>query len=142
MPSPNENENDSDQVHVNKFSFIITNARSLAPKIDSLIENFNERDADLCVVTETWLNEESGLLADDALDLDLGEGITTFHCGRPPGRRGGGVGIFTRNSRVKAIDITPRGNPHEICAVLCSLRGTSRKIICIGAYLTLSLIHI
>ena len=131
--------NDNDRVHVNKFTFLLTNARSLAPKIDSLIENFSERDVDLCVVTETWLNDESGLLEDEGVDLSLGEGISTFHCGRPVGRRGGGVGIYTRNSRIKAVDITPKDNVHELCAVLCSLRGTSRKIICIGAYLTTAL---
>ena len=124
----------------NKLNFLLTNARSSAPKLDSFIENFQERDIDLCVVSETWLDDgQSGLLQDDGLDLHLGEGISSFHCGRPVGRRGGGVGIFYRSNRVKAVEITPKNNPHEICAVLASLRGTSRKIIVIGAYLTTAL---
>ena len=45
---------------INSFNFLLTNARSLAPKIDSFVENFNERDIDLCVVTETWLAEDGG----------------------------------------------------------------------------------
>ena len=40
---------------------------------------------------------------------------------------------------MKVLDITPRNNPHELCSVICSLHGTSRKIICIGAYLTTAL---
>ena len=117
----------------------MTNARSLAPKTDSFVENFTERNIDLCVVTETWLTEGAGLLSDGSVDLRLGEGIGTIHCLRPGGRRGGGVGIFYRSSRLRVIDITPPDNPHEICVGLCSLRGTSRKIVCIGAYLTTAL---
>ena len=93
---------------------------------------------DLCVVTETWLYEGSGLLLDGSVDLQLGEGIGTLHCGRS-NRRGGGVGIFYRSSRVKVVDITPEDNPHEICVGLCSLRGTSRKVLCLGAYLSTAL---
>ena len=59
------NDTTSDgQEKINNFNFILTNARSLAPKIDSFLENFNERDIDLAVVTETWLYEGSGLLND------------------------------------------------------------------------------
>ena len=49
-----------------------------------------------CVVTETWMNSESYLCQDDGLDLDLGEGISFFHCGRVVGRRGGGVVFFQK----------------------------------------------
>ena len=52
---------------------------------------------------------------------------------------GGGVGIFYRSSRLKVVDITAKENQHEVIAVLCSLRGTSRKIICICGYLTTAL---
>ena len=118
-------DNGDVQIHVNKFNFLLTNARSLAPKIDSFVENFEERNIDLCVVTETWCHDGVGLLEDDGVDLRLGEGISSFHCGRSAERRGGGVGIFFRESRIKACEITPKDNPHEICAVLCSLRGLS-----------------
>ena len=119
--------------------FNLTNARSLAPKIDSFVENFHERDTDLCVVTEMWLTEDAGLLADGSVDLRLRECIGALHCGRGGGRRGGGVGIFYRLARMSVVDISPKDNPHEIAVALCSLRGTSRKIVCIGAYLTTAL---
>ena len=123
---------------INAFNFLLTNARSLAPKLDSFVENFQERDIDLAVVTETWLYEGCDLLADGSVDLRLGEGIGALHCGRS-GRRGGGVGVFYRTSRLKVHDITPKDNPHEICASLCSLRGSARKIVCIGVYLITAL---
>ena len=46
------------------------------------------------------------------------------------------MGVFYRTSRVKVVDITPKDNPHEVIVGLCSLRGTSRKMIRIGDYRT------
>ena len=73
---------------INTFNFMLTNARSLAPKLDSFIENFNERNIDLSVVTETWLQDNMGILMDGDVALSLGEGIGVIHRGRPPGMRG------------------------------------------------------
>ena len=109
----------------------------MAPKIDSFIENFNERDVNIGVIT--WLHDGTGVLEEDGLDLLMGEGIMSFHCGRPAERRGGGIGIFVRDSRVKAVNITPKDNTHEICAVLCSSFGTARKITVLGCYHTTAL---
>ena len=124
---------------INNFNFMLTNARSLAPKLDSFIENFNERNIDLSVVTETWLQDNHGLLQDGDVALSLGEGIGAIHRGRPPGMRGGGVGIFYRRSKMKVVDVTPAALRDEIVAALCSVRGVSRKVVCIGAYLTTAL---
>ena len=51
--------NTDERTPKNIFRFLLTNARSLAPKIDSFIENFHERDINLCIATETWLAEGS-----------------------------------------------------------------------------------
>ena len=41
---------------------------------------------------------------------------------------------------MKVVDIsTSTVDQHEICTALCSLRGSLRKIICMGAYLTTAL---
>ena len=108
---PNESMS-SNQRSINTFNFLLTNARSLAPKMDSFIENFSERDTDLGVVTENWLCEGAGLLRDGSIDLRNGEGIGAIHCGRNEGRRGGGVGIFYQLSRLKVVDISPNNNQH------------------------------
>ena len=53
------------------MTIINTNARSLCPKIGSLIDCFNELDAGIAVVTETWLRD--GLeLEKDKEDLSRG----------------------------------------------------------------------
>ena len=132
-PDTNNSSASHSKEEINVFNFMLSNACSLAPKIDSFIENFNERDIDLCVITETWFH-------DDGVPLSLGEGIGVVHAGRPVGRRGGGVGIFFRKCKMKVVDITPSFVSHsEIAVSLCSVRGLSRKIICVGAYLTTAL---
>ena len=58
----------------NKFTIMNTNARSLTPKIQSFIDNFHELDANVAIVTETWLADGPSLEA-DLDDLLLGTGI-------------------------------------------------------------------
>ena len=66
---------DEDRVNKDfKFTFLNTNARSLSPKINSLIECFDEMDASVAIVTETWLTDGGGLEED--LDmLEAGSGL-------------------------------------------------------------------
>ena len=40
---------------------------------------------------------------------------------------------------MKVVDVSPKNNPHKIVATLCTLQGTSRKILCLGAYLITAL---
>ena len=41
--------------NVTHFSMVNTNARSLCPKIRSLLDCFSELNTDLAILTETWL---------------------------------------------------------------------------------------
>ena len=41
-----------------EFTFLNTNACSLIPKINSLIDCFDELDVSVAAITETWLNDE------------------------------------------------------------------------------------
>ena len=41
------------------FTLINCNARSLCPKLDSLVDCMGETEATIGVVTETWLDEEN-----------------------------------------------------------------------------------
>ena len=81
------------------FNIIYANARSLCPKIHSLIDCFNELDADVAIITETWLTS-SPTLDKDIEDLFLGAGIGLLVRSRDPGSRGfshGGVGLAFRS---------------------------------------------
>ena len=96
------------------ISFASTNARSLAPKIHSAIDFFTETDLTLMVVTETWL-QEGRTLEDNVADLDLGAGLGLIHKGRR-GKRGGGVGILYKKSKISLKKLTLHQNNYEIVA--------------------------
>ena len=40
---------------INKIAFLLTNARSLGPKISSLIDYLNEMSLTFAMISETWL---------------------------------------------------------------------------------------
>ena len=69
-------ESENEEGNVNKgtnVNIINTNARSLCPKIDSLIDCFEEMDGTLGIVTETWLADGDSL-SRDLQDLAKGAG--------------------------------------------------------------------
>ena len=64
-----EDRNDQSPVEKDiEMTLINTNARSLCPKINSLVTCFEELEAHVAVVTETWLTDGVGL-QDDVADL-------------------------------------------------------------------------
>ena len=70
---------------LNKFFFLVTNARSLAPKANSLATNMNELDA--------WL-KEGNRLDRHLIDLDKGENLNIIHRSRRSKRgKNAGAGI-------------------------------------------------
>ena len=78
------------------FTFLNTNARSLSPKINSLIDCFDEMDAAFGVVTETWLSDGTGL-SEDIEDYEAGAGMGMLTRNRERGARGvshGGVALI------------------------------------------------
>ena len=80
------------------LTFVNTNARSLCPKINSLIDNIEELDASFAVVTETWL-ADGRTLEEDKQDLLLGAGLSLICKNRWPNHRGvayGGVGLLSK----------------------------------------------
>ena len=89
------------------FVIINTNARSLCPKVDSFIDNFNELEASLAVITETWMNPEADLET-DLEDLALGAGIGMLVRCRPPSANGvsyGGVAVAFRVSGISLKEL-------------------------------------
>ena len=70
---------------------INTNARSLCPKINSLLDTMEELEASVAVVTETWL-ADGVTLEEDKQDLLLGAGISMLCKNRPCDNRGQAYG--------------------------------------------------
>ena len=123
----------------NELTIINTNARSLTPKIDSLLDCFSELEVDIAIVTETWLRDGPAL-TQDLRDLELGADVLTLTKNRDPhpttGVCHGGVAIIykKRIGRFKEIEID---NPekYEVLVSVGTLIGTSRKLVVVGAYL-------
>ena len=87
-----------DEVDQNKYTklrILLTNARSLSPKIMSLINYFEELDLTIAIITESWL-ADGKTLDDDLAELELGTNLTVIYKNspvRPTSRRssaGGG----------------------------------------------------
>lgn len=82
------------------LNYVNTNARSLRPKILSLIDAFVELDLFFSVVTETWFSDGAKLELESE-DLLLGHGLRAVTLNRPPGNAGfshGGVALIYRDS--------------------------------------------
>ena len=120
------------------LTVINTNARSLCPKIDSLVQCFSELDVDIAVITETWL-KDGDALSEDLKDLEMGAGISSLVLNRAPNSRGvshGGVGIFYKNTlgSFKKISLA---NPEkfEILPSIATIKGSARKLVVVAAYM-------
>ena len=75
---------------------LYTNARSLCPKINSLVDCFGDMDLAVGVVTETWFSDGVEL-QEDIEHLSLGTGLRMLCKNRPKNDRGfshGGVGLL------------------------------------------------
>lgn len=124
---------------MNELTIINTNARSLSPKIDSLIDCFSEMKADISIVTETWLR--SGTPLDhDLADLEQGAGLVALTRNREPhpttGVCHGGVAIIYRKVIRKFKEIqfdNPDG--FEVMAAVGTIQGISRKLVVVAAYI-------
>ena len=115
-----------------------TNARSLCPKINSFLDCVEEMDANISIVTETWLTDGQSL-DDDLLDLEHGAGVKFIVKNRRPGSRGlshGGVAIAFRKGTVELKELQI-DNPDEFEVLVAqgSMPGHSRKVLVLAAYI-------
>ena len=123
---------------VSDFTIVNTNARSLCPKIHSLVDCFSELRTDIAIITETWLT--SGVLLDEDIeDLRLGAGIGLLVRNRNPGARGfahGGVAIAFHELTCSFRPI-PINKPdhYKVLVALGNIPGHSRKMLVIAVYM-------
>ena len=115
-----------------------TNARSLRPKIPSLIDSFTDLDLMFAVITETWFTDGETLEIESE-NLLLGAGISMLTRSRPPGRAGfshGGVAILAKDNQTKLIPY-PFNNPdeYEILVSTTSVKGIEGKFFIVAVYI-------
>ena len=133
-----EEEERKDTLMSTKLAIINTNARSLCPKITSLIDCIDELEATVAVVTETWLADGEPLERDIA-DLAHGAGLGLIHRNRAPNVHGvahGGVAVVFRRNACNMSKIEfPNPGGFEILVTLGNLPGHKEKLIIIACYL-------
>ena len=118
--------------------FIATNARSLAPKISSLMDCFNELDLHFAIVTESWLRDGKQL---DAAIVDLNAGcnldmVTHNRKAKSNGRTaGGGIAIVYNKGLLAVQELKIRRGRSEIVCAAGKLPGQARRVVIIGIYL-------
>ena len=91
----NDNKSTNGATNENNVTFLVTNARSLAPKENSLATNIQELDAAFAIVSESWL-KEGNRLDHHLVDLECGEDLKIIHKSRKSKRgktAGGGIAV-------------------------------------------------
>ena len=100
------------------YKILLTNARSLSPKIESLHLYFEEHKIDVALITESWL-KDGQTLDRDVIDLEHGTDLKIIYRNRPKksvGSRvvGGGVSIVYSKSRCNLRERRIVGNKFEL----------------------------
>ena len=118
---------------------LLTNARSLSPKISSLHTMFDEHDIDIALVTESWLRD-GNILDRDVIDLEHGSDLKILYKNRP--RRaaqaravGGGVSIIHRKNRCNLRGRKISRNNFELVAATGKCGKIARPIAVFCLYI-------
>lgn len=75
---------DENTINENEIHFVLTNARSLPPKITSLLDIMHELDLTFAAITETWF-KSSPCLKQELSDMEQAADMK-FICKNRPGR--------------------------------------------------------
>ena len=116
--------------------FAIINARSLAPKTASFVENFIERDWTFAILSKTWFTERQ-IYRETVEELRLGHGLELI-CQNRCGMSGGGVAIISRRSRIRLKSYPTKRNGCKILTAKGRMNDCTRPVFIIRAYLPLA----
>ena len=112
----------------NKLNYAVTNSRSLIPKIDSVVNYFEEHSLSFMIVTETWLKRNTE--TDEILqELQNGAHLNLIRKDRTS-RRGGGVAILydNREAKLSKYQIPGIGASHEIVCAMGNINGMTKSL--------------
>ena len=115
----------------NRLDFLYTNARSLAPKITSLIELFDNWNLHFAAVTETWL-ADCGRYRRNVQKLEDKENLVMVTKNRKS--RGGGVAIIYNKSKIILKPLNVRKNNFELVAAVGRTVSDARRVLVLAAY--------
>ena len=122
-----------------RIKLLLTNARSLSPKIASLHEIFDAHDIDIALITESWL-KDGAMLDRDVIDLELGSGLQIIYKNRPrkgasARRVGGGVSIIFNKARCNLKERKLTGNKFELVAAIGRVGKVQRQVAVFCVYI-------
>ena len=125
--------------NVDNFNLLLTNARSLAPKIDSLHNHFVELNVDIALVTESWL-ADGEVLDRDIVDLENAMNLKIIYKNRPKARNsmrsvGGGVSIIFDKTKCSLRERKIAGNKFELVLATGRIGKMARQIAVFCVYL-------
>ena len=118
---------------------MLTNARSLSPKIISLHTFFEEHKLDIALITESWLRDGQ-VLDRDVIDLEYGTNLKILYKNRPKRRNGmrrvgGGVSIVFNKLTCSLRERKITGNEFELVAAVGRIGRVTRPVAVFCAYL-------
>ena len=120
-----------------KINLLNTNARSIKPKLNSLLDCFNEFEADFAVLTETWLKDSAVEPLVEELSGGSGLGILTRN--REATNNGvayGGVAVVWRESVGRTSEIKYKNKDgYEVMVAASSIKGQARKLVIVACYI-------
>ena len=136
--STNNKQSDNSYLPRNSFSFINTNARSIGKKAESLFDCFQEKDLDLALVTETWMQDGrqmKEMIEEYSARYSLGAIMKNRNCVAANGRQYGGVAIIYRK-KTAAFKEFRLVNPecHEVLAAVGNVKGIEGKVFVLACY--------
>ena len=117
---------------------MLTNARSLAPKIRSLHTMFEEHKIDIALISESWL-KDGETLDRDIIDLEHGSNMKILYRNRSSKRNGmrrvgGGVSIVYNMSSCSFRERKLAGNKYEIVVATGKVGKIARQVTAICLY--------
>ena len=136
-----ENDSVNDTINSNSeysVRLLLTNARSLTPKIDSLVEAFQTLDLNAASITETWFKGGKGL-REGLRDLEGRSGIRVLHRSRDgrSNRRGGGVALAfrTNNCNFKMRNLKQISKDFEVLCAVGKVEKIERPVVIFVIYI-------
>ena len=120
----------NDNFRHNIMNFCVTNARSLMPKFDSIIDNFDNLRLDFMTVSETWCRAKDHTKIREKF---AAEGLGIIF--RSRGSRGGGVAIIYSENNFQLKEAYKFSNKFEIVCASGRWIKANRKCVIFSAYL-------
>ena len=117
---------------------LLTNARSLSPKIHSLITMFDELELHFAIITESWL-KDGEMLDRDIIDLEHGTDLKIIYKNRPSRsssrrRVGGGVSIIYSKTKCNFKERRIASKEFEIVVAVGKVGKLAKDVAIIAIY--------